>query len=57
MKKYTVVITETLKRKVVVEANNERGALGLVELQWNNGEHTLDYDDFKGAVFTIKNEE
>ena len=37
-KEFVVYITETLQRKVVVEANNDNEALNQVVDQYNNGE-------------------
>ena len=51
--KYTVVITETLQRKIEVEAESEREAIGEVEERWNGNEIVLIADDFTGVEFSV----
>lgn len=52
MKTYKVTITETLQMEVEVEAPSRYEAERLVEKQWNDSEHILDADHFKGVTFT-----
>ena len=53
-KEFVVYITETLQRKVVVEANNDNEALNQVVDQYNNGEIVLDYNDYLDVEFNSK---
>ena len=53
-KEFVVYITETLQRKVVVEANNDNEALNQVVDQYNNGEIVLDYNDYFDVEFNSK---
>ena len=54
MKKYDVIITETLKKTVEVEAESQEEAEQTVINDWNNGAHILDADCFDGVVFEAK---
>ena len=49
--KYKVEITETLKRVVEIEANNEENALYEVTKKYKNSEIVLDYSDFVDVNF------
>ena len=51
--KYTVTITETLVRKVLVEAESEDEAVMSVKDGWLNGEYELDANNFVDADFTV----
>ena len=53
-KEFVVYITETLQRKVVVEANNDNEALNQVVDQYNNGEIVLDYNDYFDVEFNSR---
>ena len=53
-KENVVYITETLQRKVVVEANNDNEALNQVVDQYNNGEIVLDYNDYLDVEFNSR---
>ena len=53
-KEFVVDITETLQRKVIVEANNDSEALNQVIDQYNNGEIVLDYNDYLDVEFNSK---
>ena len=53
-KEFVVYITETLQRKVIVEANNNNEALNQVVDQYNNGEIVLDYNDYLGVEFNSR---
>ena len=53
-KEFVVYITETLQRKVVVEANNDNEALNQVIDQYNNGEIVLDYNDYLDVEFNSR---
>lgn len=46
--KYTVVIVETLSRKVEVEAADAREAKQIIAEQYNNEQIVLSADDFYG---------
>ena len=54
MKKFEVTITETLKKKVEVEAETQEEAEQIVTDDWYKGEHILDADNFSGVVFDAK---
>ena len=54
MKKFGVTITETLKKKVEVEAETQEEAEQIVTDDWYKGEHVLDADDFTEVVFEAK---
>ena len=49
--KYEVTITETLQKKVTVTAADPCGAEEIVQDEWDNQEHILDADHFKGVRF------
>lgn len=51
MKTYNVIITETLQRTILVEADNEQHALNMVQDDYNNENIVLDYSDFKKVDF------
>lgn len=51
MKTYRVLITETLKKTVEVEAPDRAQAERMVAKQWRDGEHILDADHFFGVSF------
>ena len=51
MKEYDVTITETLQRKVTVEARSWEEAAQVVEAEWKNQEHVLDSEDFTEVSF------
>ncbi len=53
MKKFTVEITETLRKSVTVEAYDERDAYSKVREAWKKCEYVLDADDFLEAGFQI----
>ena len=53
-KEFVVYITETLQRKVIVEANNDNEALNQVVDQYNNGEIVLDYNDYLDVEFNSR---
>ena len=46
MKKYEVLVEETLSKMVEVEAKNEDEAFYIVQKMYNNCEIVLDYEDF-----------
>ena len=46
MKKFDVEITETLQRKVSVEAASQEDAERMVMQAWNNRDYVLDSGDF-----------
>ena len=54
MKKFEVTITETLKKKVEVEAETQEEAEQIVTDDWYKGEHILDADNFSEVVFDAK---
>ena len=51
MKKFDVEITETLQRKVSVEAASQEDAERMVTQAWNNQDYVLDSSDFTGVDF------
>lgn len=51
MKEFEICITETLKKKVIVTARNEKEAKEIVEKDWRKGEYILDADNFAGVSF------
>lgn len=51
MKKFDVEITETLQRKVSVEAASQEDAERMVTQSWNNQDYVLDSGDFTGVDF------
>lgn len=57
MKKFEVTITETLKKKVEVEAETEEEAKQIVTDEWYKGDHILDADNFTEVVFEAKENE
>ena len=54
MKKFEVTITETLKKKVEVEAETQEEAEQIVTDEWYKGDHILDADNFTEVVFDAK---
>lgn len=48
-KEYSVTITETLEKTVVVEAESREEAEKIAEENWNNGEYVLDSEQFVGV--------
>lgn len=55
MRNYQVVITETLKMRVDIEADSPEEAEQLANDQWRNSEFILDADCFDGVEFnTVK---
>ena len=52
MKEFDVIISETMERKVTVFAENSHDAEEQAELEWDQGKHVLDYNDFKSSNFT-----
>lgn len=54
MKKFEVTITETLKKRVVVEAETQEEAEQIINDEWYKGEHILDADNFTEVVFDAK---
>ena len=60
MKKYTVVIMETLRKEISgVQADSEQEAMGKVEEKFINGNITLDVDadDFDTRYFATEEQE
>ncbi len=53
MKKFTVEITETLRKSVTVEAYDERDAYNKVREAWKKCEYVLDADDFLEAEIQV----
>ena len=51
MQEFEVVITETLRMKVVVEAEDYEEAEQIVLDNWLNGEYILDADNFVDVQF------
>lgn len=57
MKKFEVIITETLKKKVEVEAETQEEAEQIVNDEWYRGDHILEADCFEGVVFEAREKE
>ncbi len=53
MREYNVVIVETLKKTVTVEAASWAEAQMVVKDAWKNGDYILDADSFAGVMFTL----
>lgn len=53
-REFVVYITETLQRKVIVEATNEIEAINQVADQYYNEEIVLDSTDYLGVDFDAK---
>ena len=53
MKKFDVEITETLQRKVSVEAASQEDAERMVTQAWNNQDYVLDSGDFTGVARSL----
>ena len=54
MKNFEVTITETLKKKVEVEAETQEEAEQIVNDEWYKGDHILDADNFTEVVVEAK---
>lgn len=52
--KYLVYVTETLQRKVLVEAKSLTEAEEIVQQQYENGEVVLDYNDYLQVEFDAR---
>lgn len=57
MKEFNITITETLRKKVTVEAESLEDARDIVETAWKNSEYILDAENFVGVEFTNDEEE
>ena len=55
-KTYKVLITETLQKMVLVEAETEQEAHRRVSDAWKNAEYILDADSFQGVEFHVTGE-
>jgi hypothetical protein len=51
-----VLITETLQKTVIVEAESEAEAHTRVSDAWKNAEYILDSDNFQGVEFHVLGE-
>lgn len=56
MKNYEVVITETLKMRVDIEADSPEEAEQLANDRWRNSEFILDAGCFDGVEFNTMND-
>ncbi|EGC03093.1 DpnD/PcfM family protein [Ruminococcus albus] len=56
MKEFNVIITETLRKVVTVEAETAEDAEEIVDAAWHNSEYILEAEDFDGVEFTVQNE-
>lgn len=56
MKKYDVVITETLDKHIIIEANNAFEAKEKVQEMYNNEEIVLDYTDLTQQEIEVMEE-
>ncbi len=52
MKEYEVIITETLQKNIVVEADSREEAESIAEQKWKDSEYILDAETFAGVTFT-----
>lgn len=53
MKKYKVVITETLQRVVEIETNSQEEAIEIANKNYENEEIVLDSSDYVDTLFEI----
>ena len=53
-KDFVVYITETLQRKVIIEANNESEAINEIADKYYNEEIVLDNTDYLSVEFDTK---
>ena len=53
-KEFVVYITETLQRKVIIEANNESEAINEITDKYYNEEIVLDNTDYLSVEFDTK---
>ena len=53
-KEFVVYITETLQRKVIIEANNENEAINEIADKYYNEEIVLDNTDYLSVEFNTK---
>lgn len=51
---YYITVIETLKKKVIVQAENEEDALAKVEDAYNKCDIILDENDFTDVKFKVK---
>jgi len=56
MKEFNVIITETLRKVVTVEAETAEDAEEIVDAAWHNSEYILEAEDFDGVEFTIQDD-
>ncbi|MDO4649679.1 MAG: DUF3846 domain-containing protein [Eubacteriales bacterium] len=56
MKEYDVMITETLQRKVTVEASSQLEAEQMVTDAWDHQDYVLGAEDFTGVTFNTVDE-
>lgn len=52
MKKFNLVVTETLQRDVEIEAEDEAEALRILEDEYSEGKICLDYQDLVDTEFS-----
>lgn len=57
MKKYYVLVRETLERVIEVEAENEDRATCIAERKYRNGEFILSAEDFVDVEFFVEDNE
>ena len=53
-KEFVIYITETLQRKVIIEANNESEAINEIADKYYNEEIVLDNTDYLSVEFDTK---
>ena len=53
-KEFVVYITETLQRKIIIEANNESEAINEIADKYYNEEIVLDNTDYLSVEFDTK---
>lgn len=54
MKKYKIIITETLKKELEIEAESKDKALEFVKEKYRDEEIVLSADDFVDVDFKVK---
>jgi hypothetical protein len=52
LREFDVTITETLQKTVTITAKDQCEAELIVQDEWDNQEHIIDAEHFKGVTFT-----
>ena len=56
MKKYLVKVTELLTMRYIIEAENEEDAYEKIADEYQDGNITLDFDDYNGYEIEVMRE-